>query len=103
MPDASSQDQVGRDFVKSFRGAFAQSKFRNLQLSDSVATPLGQLSDVIDRLLIVAAGEWFHTNGKWFHIIASHVVTWLLENNSTQMGNDLTSKPQGKRDELAEF
>ena len=35
--------------------------------------------------------------------IASHLATWLLENDSTQMGNDLTSKPQGKRDELAEF
>ena len=67
MPEASSHHQVGRDFVKSFRGAFAKSKFRNLQLSDSVTTPLGQLSDVIDRLVIVAAGEWFHTNGKWSH------------------------------------
>ena len=57
-----SQDQVGRDFVKSFRGAFAKSKFRNLQLSDSVTTPLGQLS-----VIVVAAGEWFHTNGKWSH------------------------------------
>jgi len=35
--------------------------------------------------------------------IASHLATWLLENDSTQMENDLTSKPQGKRDELAEF